>query len=127
MQTPKWGLGGFSYARVVQPVFDRHCTECHNARDTQGDVDLSGDKTDFFNVSYDVLARTGVIGQWHFEQLGVGAYPIGASPYTSWISTYNNTESNILEVHAQALGLARQPGGRSCPLGPPPTRTVSLA
>ncbi len=104
LQTPKWGLGGFSYARVVQPVFDRHCTECHNARDTQGDVDLAGDKTDFFNVSYDVLARTGVIGQWHFEQLGVGAYPIGASPYTSWISTYNNTESNILEVTPKHWG-----------------------
>ena len=104
LDLPEWGLGGFSYARIVQPVLDRHCTECHHARDTQGDVDLSGDKTDFFNVSYDVLARTGVIGQWHFEQLNVGTYPLGASPYTSWIATYNNTESNILEVTPKRWG-----------------------
>lgn len=104
LEMPEWGLGGFSYARIVQPVLDRHCTECHHARDTQGDVDLSGHKTDFFNVSYDVLARTGVIGQWHFEQLGVGGHPLGKSPYTSWISTYNNTESNILEVTPKHWG-----------------------
>lgn len=104
LETPEWGLGGFSYARIVQPVLDRHCTLCHNARDMQGDVDLTGDKTDFFNVSYDILARTGVIGQWHFEQLAVSRIPLGKSPYTSWISTYNNTESNILEVTPKAWG-----------------------
>lgn len=104
LQLPEWGLGGFSYAHIVQPVLDRHCTDCHQARDTQGGVDLAGDKTDFFNVSYDVLARTGAIGQWHFEQLGVGRYPLGKNPYTSWISTYNNTESNILEVTPKAWG-----------------------
>jgi hypothetical protein len=104
LRTPEWGLGGFSYARIVQPVLDRHCVECHNSRDRQGDVELSADKTDFFNVSYDVLARTGVIGQWHFEQLGIHEYPLGESPYTSWISTYNQTESNILEVTPKAWG-----------------------
>jgi hypothetical protein len=104
LEVPEWGLGGFSYARIVQPVLDRHCTECHNARNMAGDVDLTGDKTDFFNVSYDILARTGVIGQWHFEQLGVHALPLGKNPYTSWISTYNNTEENILEVTPKRWG-----------------------
>jgi hypothetical protein len=104
LEIPKWGLGGFSYAHIVQPVLDRHCTQCHNARDMQGDVDLTGDKTDFFNVSYDILARTGVIGQWHHEQLSVGKIPLGESPYTSWISTYNNSEENILEVTPKAWG-----------------------
>jgi len=104
LDTPEWGLGGFSYARIVQPVLDRHCTQCHNGRDMQGNVDLSGDKTDFFNVSYDILARTGVIGQWHFEQLSVRNIPLGKSPYTSWISTYNDTEENILEVTPKAWG-----------------------
>jgi hypothetical protein len=104
LEPPEWGLGGFSYAHIVQPVLDHHCTECHHARDNQGGVDLSGDVTDFFNVSYDVLARTGVIGQWHFEELNVGAYPLGASPYTSWIATYNNVESNILEVTPRHWG-----------------------
>ncbi|MFV1964050.1 MAG: hypothetical protein ACC628_01410 [Pirellulaceae bacterium] len=104
LEVPEWGLGGFSYARIVQPVLDRHCVECHHARDLQGGVDLSGDYTDFFNVSYDILARKGVIGQWQFEQLGIGEYPLGENPYTSWISTYNQTESNILEVTPKAWG-----------------------
>jgi hypothetical protein len=104
LEWPEWGLGGFSYARIVQPVLDRHCVQCHNARDMQGDVDLAGDFTDFFNVSYDILARKGVIGQWHFEQLAVAQYPLGESPYTSWISTYNQTEGNILEVTPRAWG-----------------------
>jgi hypothetical protein len=104
LEMPEWGLGGFSYARIVQPVLDRHCTECHNARDMQGEVDLAGHKTDFFNVSYDVLARTGVIGQWNFEHLAVGKHELGKSRYTSWISTYNNTEGNILEVTPRHWG-----------------------
>ena len=104
LEVPEWGLGGFSYARIVQPVLDRHCVECHHARERGGKVDLSGDRTDFFNVSYDVLARQGVIGQWHFEQLNVGQFPLGCSPYTSWISTYNRTEQNILEVTPKAWG-----------------------
>jgi len=104
LKAPTWGLGGFSYARIVQPVLDAHCVECHNSRTQPGDVDLSGDKTDFFNVSYDVLARTGVIGQWNPEQLSLGKHPLGQSPYTSWISTYNGSEANILEVTPKAWG-----------------------
>ena len=59
---PEWGVRGFSYAHIVQPVLDQHCVECHNARERDGGVDLSGDKTDFFNVSYETLARQGQAG-----------------------------------------------------------------
>jgi hypothetical protein len=38
---PPWGAGPFSYERVVQPVWDTHCTACHDASDPQG-VDLTG-------------------------------------------------------------------------------------
>ena len=27
---PDWGVTGFSYDQVVQPVFDRNCIQCHN-------------------------------------------------------------------------------------------------
>ena len=47
LQEPAWGVKGFSYQEVVQGVFDRNCVECHNAREQPGDVDLSGDMTDF--------------------------------------------------------------------------------
>ncbi|NQU22577.1 MAG: hypothetical protein HQ567_14965, partial [Candidatus Nealsonbacteria bacterium] len=63
LRPPDWGVKGFLYPEVVQPVLDKYCVECHNARSHDGGVDLAGDKTDFFNVSYDVLARMGTMGE----------------------------------------------------------------
>ena len=41
----------------VQPVLDKHCITCHNAKDkkTHGGVDLRGDPTTHFSVSYESL------------------------------------------------------------------------
>jgi hypothetical protein len=80
---PEWGVRGFSYPHFVQPVLDQYCVECHNAVTPEGGVDLSGDLTDFFNVSYETLARQG---------------EPGANPYTKWIPTFNGQEANILQV-----------------------------
>ncbi len=93
LQPPEWGLGGFDYARIVQPVLDRYCAGCHNPLDAPGGVDLSGDRTDFFNVSYDVLAR---------ENQGRRG-----SPYVNWIPTYNGQEWNILEIEPRSWGSYR--------------------
>ncbi len=30
---PEWGAAGFDYSRIVQPVLDQHCVECHNPLD----------------------------------------------------------------------------------------------
>jgi hypothetical protein len=30
---PPWGAGAFSYERIVQPVWDRHCVRCHDGSD----------------------------------------------------------------------------------------------
>lgn len=35
LQPEPWGIEPFSYERVVQPVFDRHCVRCHDAGDKQ--------------------------------------------------------------------------------------------
>ena len=90
LQPPEWGPGGFDYSRVVQPVLDEHCTRCHNPLDAPRGIDLTSDKTDFFNVSYDVLAREG--------QGRTG------SPYVNWIPTYNGQEWNILQVRPNTWG-----------------------
>ena len=76
LEPPSWGVGGFDYARHVQPVLDRHCGQCHSPGHPQGGIDLSGDKTDWFNVSYDVLTRG----------------------HVNWIDTRNGNEANILQV-----------------------------
>jgi hypothetical protein len=57
LQSPEWGVGGFDYSRIVQPVLDAHCVKCHNPVDAPKRIDLTGGKTDFFNVSYECLAR----------------------------------------------------------------------
>ncbi len=56
---PRWEehKDGFSYIEQVQPILDRNCVQCHNPRRKLGGFDLSGDRTDLFNVSYDNLAR----------------------------------------------------------------------
>ncbi len=57
---PPWGAGPFSYERVVQPVWDAHCVECHNGSDEQG-INLSGIlDADKVPASY----RTLISGGW---------------------------------------------------------------
>ncbi len=102
LQPPEWGGEGFSYRRIVQPVLDRHCAECHNAHTPGGGVDLSGDGTDFFNVSYETLARQGTPAE--NAEVGGAHQAAFRNPYTSWISTYNGSESNILEIAPRAWG-----------------------
>ncbi|MDR2863184.1 MAG: hypothetical protein LBV54_04830 [Puniceicoccales bacterium] len=44
-----------SYARDVQPVFDKHCVNCHSGTDAPGKLVLVGTQTRLFNESYEVL------------------------------------------------------------------------
>jgi len=109
LKKPDWGVKGFSYPEVVQGVFDRHCVECHNEREQPGNVDLSADMTDFFNVSYDVLCRTGTQGEWNWIQHGSPSGPDhdkqrGMSPYVEWIWTINGAGHNILEIQPRRWG-----------------------
>ena len=89
LEPPEWGAVGFSYAHVVQPVLDKHCVRCHDADKPPKGLELSGDRTDFFNVSYEHLARQGSPGQ---------------NPYTKWIPSYNGTEASILLIAPKYWG-----------------------
>jgi len=101
LKEPEWGSGhGFSFARVVQPVLDRHCADCHDAGSF---LDLSGDRTDYFNVAYENLARRGTQAEHGGDARG-GMEGFGRNPYTSWIPTYNGCESNILDVAPKTWG-----------------------
>ncbi|MDR3181601.1 MAG: hypothetical protein LBT89_01555 [Planctomycetaceae bacterium] len=105
LQKPDWGVKGFSYSEVVQPVLDKHCVACHNPSE-KNNIDLSGDYTDFFCVSYDNLARKGTLGEQHWLQHGVkvDSRSEGTSPYTSWIWTINGAEWNTLDVAPKRWG-----------------------
>jgi hypothetical protein len=41
LDPPPWGAKPFSYEDIVQPVWDRHCTTCHNPEKPNG-INLSG-------------------------------------------------------------------------------------
>ena len=95
LRPPDWGEAvGFDYCAVVQPVLNQHCVRCHSGVQPTGRVDLSEDKTDFFNVSYEYLAR----GR---RRSGEAEWD---NPYTSWIPTYNGMEQNILLVNPKTWG-----------------------
>lgn len=68
----------FSYADEVQPVFDRHCVECHDFGKEAGEkLVLAGDKTFVFNASYEEL--------WRKKYIAVpGAGPAETQPAYSW-------------------------------------------
>jgi hypothetical protein len=98
---PDWGSrDGFSFPRVVQPVLDRHCVRCH---DHEAELDLSGDRTDYFNVAYENLARRGTQAEHGGDARG-GMAGFGQNPHTSWLPTYNGCESNILQIEPKRWG-----------------------
>ncbi|MHB8900161.1 MAG: HzsA-related protein [Thermoguttaceae bacterium] len=47
----------FSYVETVQPVLDRLCVRCHNARRPDGGIDLGGEPLNGFTRSYWALAE----------------------------------------------------------------------
>jgi len=51
----------FDYPRDVQPILDKHCAPCHNADRREGGVDLSGDRTPMYTVSYWAMITRGLI------------------------------------------------------------------
>ncbi|MCL1919573.1 MAG: hypothetical protein FWG50_00620 [Kiritimatiellaeota bacterium] len=43
------------YETDVQPVLDKHCARCHSGAEPKGKLNLSGERTRLFNVSYESL------------------------------------------------------------------------
>ncbi|MEI7901428.1 MAG: LamG-like jellyroll fold domain-containing protein [bacterium] len=51
----KDGHRPLDYAQDVQPVWDRNCLKCHSGTEPKGKLNLSGEMTELFNVSYENL------------------------------------------------------------------------
>jgi len=43
------------YVQDVQPVWDKHCLKCHSGAEPKGKLNLSGEMTELFNISYESL------------------------------------------------------------------------
>jgi len=102
---PEWGRRNFDYSSIVQPVLDQYCIRCHNAREQPSGVDLTGDKTDFWNVSYEHLARKGTHGEkTPFRHGAKNLADVGQNPYVKWISSINGAGQNILMIEPRTWG-----------------------
>ena len=55
LEPGQFGGEPFSYMRVVQPVWDKHCVSCHAGEKADGGVDLAGTPDRAFNRSYYAL------------------------------------------------------------------------
>jgi hypothetical protein len=74
----------FSYVEEVQPVFDKHCVECHDFGKKAGrKLILAGDRNPFFNGSYiDIYVRKQITC--------VGGGSADIQPAGSWGSSVSN-------------------------------------
>jgi hypothetical protein len=72
---PPYGAGPVNYVKVVQPVLDRYCVSCHSGPTPPNRVDLSGDKTRFFNMSYDTLCERRLIEYYYINPGPTGVFP----------------------------------------------------
>jgi len=48
------------YPRDVQPILDEHCVKCHSPERWDGQVDLCGDRTPLYTVSYWTMVKKGL-------------------------------------------------------------------
>ncbi|MEI6646152.1 MAG: hypothetical protein WCP12_08940 [bacterium] len=75
IKPPLWGAGRVDYVKIVQPVLDRYCVSCHSGPTPPNRVDLSGDKTRFFNMSYDTLCERRLIEYYYINPGPTGVFP----------------------------------------------------
>ena len=74
-RVPHGRPGPFDYPRDVQPVWDRYCVSCHSGRTPAAGVDLSGDATRFFSMSYDALVERGQVAYYFINPGPTGIFP----------------------------------------------------
>ncbi len=50
---PEWGTNGIiEYEVTVQPILDKYCIECHSGPKPDAHLNLTGDRTTVYNLSY---------------------------------------------------------------------------
>ncbi len=58
------------YPRDVQPILNRHCVKCHGADRREGKVDLSGDHTPKYSISYRTMVSRGLFADGRNQPYG---------------------------------------------------------
>ena len=97
---PPGGAGPVDYVRQVQPIWDRHCVACHSGRTPKADLDLSGDATRFFNMSYDHLLARGMVEYYFINPGPTGVFPaMGSGSRVSRLTTLIETNHHEVKLN----------------------------
>ena len=73
----------FDFPRDIQPILDKHCLSCHNYDRTDAGVNLSGDWTPVYTMSYLTLSGRQMLGDnRNRPESNFGPYEIGSSAST---------------------------------------------
>ena len=101
LKPPEWGLDGFSYPQLIQPIWDRDCLRCHDGAKQPKTLDFRGLKTTFFSRSYDLLVP------WRWAR-NPGAYhkKHGREPYVNWVPTtsWSGSEKHVRDIEPNKWG-----------------------
>ena len=100
---PEWtDRGVLDFNRVVQPVLDAHCVECHSGNLPDGAIDLSNDRTNYFTMAYDTLLDR---GQVHYVPIAGTGHEEGTSKTRG---AYVSRIRKILEGKHYDVSLSRE-------------------
>lgn len=81
---PPWGAGPVDFVKQVQPILDQYCVRCHDGPMPDGGINLSGDKTRFYNMAYESLVFRDYVDYYYINQGPSGNFP--ALSTGSWVS-----------------------------------------
>ncbi|MHC4743616.1 MAG: HzsA-related protein [Planctomycetota bacterium] len=105
------------YPTDIQPIFDAKCISCHGSEKLAGDLNLKGDITAYYSVSYEQLAKKQLAGPiiaefTTFQRGDRGNYDGETLPPKS-LGSYNSTiiailtdskhPKNVKEKHSEML------------------------
>jgi hypothetical protein len=95
---PAWGVIGFSFPRMVQPILEKHCAACHGDKQPQGDLRLVGASSQGqFSPAYLALVQPDIKPK-------KGQSETELTRFVQWIATDNGNELNILEFAPKTWG-----------------------
>jgi mono/diheme cytochrome c family protein len=93
----------FDFPRDIQPILDRHCVSCHNPRQRDGGVLLTGDRGPLYSHSYFMLTiRQQFADGRNTIAANLPPYAIGAvaSPLMKKLRGHHGTNLSDAEVRA---------------------------
>jgi hypothetical protein len=109
------GTRPFSFARLVQPILDKHCVKCHSADRPAKGLDLTGAPHDGFTRSY--WALCGGLSFWHGGTNPKNAAEALVPRYGGWNpvhrtepgGAYGARGSRLMKALLKCPGAARPP------------------